>query len=151
MGRHPLLPPPAVTCLGQGPLLSWARLSWGWRMVSKLDNRKQRVGLSGQQGRRTGSLPGRGDQPGGVHWPQLPGDCMRGLQLSGWVKAGFILPSAAPTSLPTQVWGDPGKMRMGWLSAQQSSSVVAWGRAAPTGPQSGKASQSVILEMEPEG
>lgn len=72
MGRHALLPLPAVTCLGQRPLRSWARLSWSWRMVAKLDNRKQRVGLNGQQDMHTGSFLGRGDPGGGCPLAPAP-------------------------------------------------------------------------------
>lgn len=47
------------------------------------------------------------------HWPLRVGECIQRLWTSGWVKAVFIFPSAAPMSLLTQVW----------LSAQHSSSV----------------------------
>lgn len=103
MGRHPLLPPPAVTCLGQGPLLSWARLSWGWRMVSKLDNRKQRVGLSGQQGRRTGSLPGRGDPAWGCPLAPAPGGLHARPPAQRVGQSRFYSPFSSP-----HVTADPG-------------------------------------------
>lgn len=90
--------------------------------VTELDNKKQRAWLDGQQGWGAGSPPG----PAGAC---LLAPTHRRVHsrppASGWVKAVFIFPSAAPTSLLTQVWEDSGKRRTGWLSAQHSSSVGA--------------------------
>lgn len=92
MGRHTLLSLLAATCLGQEPPQSWARLSWSWRMVAKLDKRKWRVGLSGQQGRRTGSLLGRGD-PG----PSSPGTAFEASSSAGGSKQALYSLQQPPT------------------------------------------------------
>lgn len=77
-------------------------------MVTSLDNEKQRIELNRQQGRGTGMT-----QAGACPLAPAPRALNSSRQISGWVKAGFILTLAAPKSLLTLVWGDPGRRRMG--------------------------------------
>lgn len=117
-----------------------------------MDNKKQRV-FSLWAGQGYGEPPGAGMTQGGARaLAPAPRGCIGGLQTSGRVKAGFLLPPAAPKSRPTQVWGKPGKMRLGRLGARHPSSVLAWEREAPTWATVREGfPESVVLEMDAEG